>query len=547
MHNVYASDNELVLQPCGEDFSFFFDLIKKHWPENSRPFEPLHRVCDLMRKMQADSFLLENLQTFDELDVELNELKRRCGADTIASASRCTFFRRLPEELDWRSLTNNDILGYVVIIKVTCPDSTIRNYVLEAVIRNPERSLQGDIASHLGVPNYYLHCCKDFQTTIGTDSDPDKHRDFSIKGTFFCQQNDLTHVCAHAALRMAVNSCRRYKGDKVTSARINQILGITHKGTSVVGKYGPEKKSKGVKLSKITEVAQVLDFEVRRGHFDNHPMIDYAEFIYPFVESGLPVILEITNAAMGLDGGHVVTILGHTRNSDRWAPPAKVGYRDYPITEYTSAAGWIDHYLASDDNYGMNLALSTESLRSTISPKYNPTLRAADALALIPKGVNVDGYVVEAFAARAIKIKFAAKLSSNRWLETLLCERLVCRTLLQDKRPYIDWLLACKDSDKQSLDPSIRVAIDYALPDSFWVTEITVPHLMTGNKRKLGDIVARAETTEDELKSGEAFVFAWLPGYAWLAPGLKQKYIWPLVGHVNILRGEGGHESVLEW
>jgi hypothetical protein len=65
-------------------------------------------------------------------------------------------------------------------------------------------------------------------TTIGT---PKENRELGLDGTFFCQQNQVNHCCAHAALRMVLNtsgqllqSSGTLAHTKVTNELLNQAL-----------------------------------------------------------------------------------------------------------------------------------------------------------------------------------------------------------------------------------------------------------------------------------------------------------------------------------
>ena len=253
-----------------------------------------------MRKMGVASLLREELTLSDELNEERDAYAIRIdsGITADARAVRFTFFRKMPTSGEWKELGNEDIMGYAVILTLTAKGST-RSYVYEAVVRPPSLYIEGKWRT---VSNYYVHCSKVFETTIGTTS---SQKQFKFPGTFFCQQNGLTHVCAHAALRIALNNWPTYIGNKITSKIINDALDIDH----TAGKQIPDG---GLSAPDMRGVVQKLGHQVFTAEFITNPGIDYDEFVYPLIESSCPVVLGIVKP----DIAHVVAVLGHTLNSD---------------------------------------------------------------------------------------------------------------------------------------------------------------------------------------------------------------------------------------
>src|SRR5437899_2939500 len=214
MKDTFASAEPRVID-CRPGFSLFFDLIRQEC--NDLGHLPLHRICSLMRKMGVQSFTREDLAPNQEIQEEQQSAQVRTNGGAIGlSATRFTFFRHLPAQMDWRDLTGKECLGYAVLLTLTLPDNSKRCYILESVVRVPSIWLpaaNGAIEPR-DVTNYYVHSCKQFETVVGTSA---QHFTFEVTGSFFCQQNDLTHVCAHAALRTGINSSPSYNGTKLTN------------------------------------------------------------------------------------------------------------------------------------------------------------------------------------------------------------------------------------------------------------------------------------------------------------------------------------------
>lgn len=533
--------DEPKVSDCRPSFSFFFDLIRKEC--NGLSPAPLHRICTLMRKMGVQCFVREELTPNAEILEEQTAAAARTGGAVTVKAIRLTFFRELPSTDDWRALAGKEILGYAVLLAMGLPDGTTRHFILESVIRIPSLWIPDGAGGNLvrNVTNSYVHCCREFETVIGSQNEAIP---FRLTGSFFCQQNDLTHVCAHAALRMGINSSAAFNGAKLTNSRINQLLGLDHSTGKRVGKFGVDKSSVGLGTEQIVEVVKQMGWQAHVADFVSNPAIDYEDFIYPLVESGCPTILGIHNP----NTAHVLAVLGHTLNSDRWTPEARHGYGAFPISPYISTSAWADHFIVSDDNFGMYVTLPTDSIRNVLVPKHNPNLHAALAIGLAPDNVNVTGYFVEQRAASLATqlISLTNPTSANRWFGLLkeTGQKLVCRTLLSSKSAYVDAMKSIEDDQHRKITATEVNLLESSLPERFWVTEVTVPNLYSGNKRKLGDVITLSTVTQQQFVSGAIFPLCWLPGTVWTASAANH---WPLFGHVPLLRGASETGRTLEW
>lgn len=505
-----------------------------------------------MRKMRAQWVVREDLAPDQELLDEQEAVMIRTGGSVELKAVRLTFFRDALEQASWREL--NEPLGYVVLVGMKLPNSSRVCFILESVIRVPTIWMQESANGCRCEPvtNYYVHCCREFETVVGTAAE---HRRFKVVGSFFCQQNDLTHVCAHAALRMGINSSPAHVGAKLTNRRINELLDIDHKAKHVgkydaqPGKHGTQPQSKGLTTEQIVRVVREMGWEAQVAEFNSNPAIDYEDYIYPVMESGCPVILGIH----GQSTAHVLAVLGHTLNSDRWSPEARHGYGAFPIAPYISTSAWADHFIVSDDNFGMYVTVPTESIRNILVPKFNPNLHASLAIGLVPKGVTTAGYAVEQSAASVATklIELIDPTPANRWLKLLKEpeQKIVCRTLLVEKASYIKSMKEAEDEQKRRLTDAELSLLEGLVPERAWLTELSVPNLYTGNKRKLGDIVTIASAPEEQfLKGNNVRPLCWLPGFLLTTqPGSQVSQGWSLFGHVPLFRGACQAPRTLEW
>jgi hypothetical protein len=534
MEDAFAVQEE-SLQSCESPMSFF-KLIESVWEGNND--QPLHRFCSLMRKMKARSYVQEYLILNQELQDEKYMLDKYFGTSVNLEATRLTFFCHITESKKWsdENLTGDHILGYAIIVKIHLPDGTIQTHLLEAVVRPPSVVFPSDGGKSYfiePITNYYLHNAKPFKTCLGTK---DNYRPFTIYGAFFTQQNKLTSVCAHACLRMALNSTPFITRTKLTNKEINDIL-----------KIPDYKVQDGVlTLEQIQNVIKYIGYNFHGASFSENTMVEYDQFMYPSLESCFPTILGIDWWDHKQDKmvGHVVTVLGHTINSDRWEPEAEIGYGGASLKPYISSAEWCDHYIISDDNYGMYSTLPTDAIRHVKLPKkkaIKPSRHVCMAISIVPDKVSLTGYAAEQFSIYKADqlVNNVAFQTSNKWHDRLKGKNLVCRTLLQTKNEYLTSIYQHTSNFTQAQQECLN-----SLPDRIWVSEISLPNIYTANKHKLGDVVLRTDMTGEEYLAGKSLAMAWFPGFIQLGNQLNIE-TWDIKTHVPLIRH--AEDSILEW
>lgn len=533
MRDAFAIKVE-KLQLCDPQSVSFFDLIESIWKTPNK--QPFHRFCTLMRKMNARSYVREDLVLNQELLDEREMLRIHLKSDVDLKAERLTFFASVPESLRWKSLKklpDIHLLGYAIIVKVIQPGQSdpMVTYMLEAVVRpssvvallpNKEIFIES-------ITNYYLHNSKSFQTILGTRK---YVRIFTLKGSFFTQQNSLTSVCAHAALRIAVNSSSMLDVPKLTNKAINDILKIR--------KYNP---GVGLNQKQMEKVVRKLGLHFHSANFLENTAVEYDHFMYPSLESGFPTILgmERWDDQQHKLVGHVVTVLGHTMNSDRWEPEARRGYGSYPLKVYIPTAEWCCHYIISDDNYGIHSTLPSDAIRNFIVPTKNPNHHVTMAISIVPKEVALPGYFAEQLAiSKAYLLINSVRLTTPcKWHDRMKGANIVCRTSLARKNDYINFIRKCNKNLTQEQDDHLN-----GLPEYLWISEMSLPNIFTGNKHKLGDVVIRANANRREHRQGKSLALAWFPGFIQLGHALNIKP-WGIDTHVPLLRSSD--PPLLEW
>ncbi len=460
---------------CEPPFSFFFDLVGTHWKSTSSNPITLHRICTLSRKQGASYVVIESALTRADVREEIDFLDNQLGGGGAAEAVTIAFFscRTNPAE-NIETVLPSSLLAHVVLINYRAPGITefTNSYIYEAIVAIPAyRDSNGGINQLL---NNFICADSEFRRSV-------RRREFSLRGIYYAQQNGVTHVCAHACLRMALNSIG-VCNPPISSAMINNTLNI-------VPPFA------GLSLGQMQTVIDGID-GVRASivNCKDLPFSNFLTILAAIVESGHVALLVFrTDDASGESGqqniDHVVTIFGHTRNSDEWHPEAIPAYSGPPSTPYYPSSFWIDHFLIHDDNLGPYFAFSSRAL------EFDPKVKATWIVALHPIWPATRPDYAEAAAAALLAnlLPSLAPLGSGRWFEMMTRKQLryVLRTILIERERYLEHLRdsRCHDSTVLS-DEEVSLLAD--LPEMFWMVELSLPQLYAGNRSKLGDVLIDA-------------------------------------------------------
>jgi hypothetical protein len=303
-------------------------------------------------------------------------------------------------------------------------------------------------------------------------------RDFSLRGIYYAQQNRTTHVCAHACLRMALNSVVE-STNLVTNAEINRTLGI-------------QPPFRGLSLGQMKAVIDGTG-RVTASIVDCNGLAhsNFMTILAAIVESGHVALLVFKTGNSeeteeeNID--HVVTIFGHTLNSDEWHPEAIPAYSGPPSTPYYPSSFWIDHLLIHDDNLGPYFAFSSRAL------ELDERVTATWIVALHPIWPATRPDYAEAAAATLLAnlLPSLAPLGQGRWFELMTRKQLcyVLRTVLIERERYAEHLGTSSSHDNTRLTSEEISLLCNDLPDWFWMVEVSLPQLYSGNRSKLGDVL----------------------------------------------------------
>ena len=446
---------------CSPPFSFYQGLISRYWAggPSEESGAPIHRICTLARKMGARSIVVEDILGRADVVEEIGHLEACSRVDDgDVTACAITFLGsgvRAGGDAD--AVPTANVIGQVAII--TFPMSAApRSYVYEAIMRLP-----GKRGGSEQLLNNHVPVRGDLEVAFGGTT-------HSIVASYFCQQNGVSSICPHSAVRTLVRTLTSHK--------------VSVPGLNALWAYDPDAR----KVTTVQVEEALREFDLRSISYD--PLKSPAG-----LDEGwdLPALLADSGSASLLvlsDGAtdHVIPVLGHTINSDEWHP---IGAQLHKQGEDTvSSSGlWTDHLVMHDDMLGPYYCLSKAGLLPRRETKLKPRL----TIAILPRGVLVSPTQAEDFARQILGLLIAEVEATGfgvgRWWRHLaeLRERRVFRTTLIDRAAYLATL---PDGPQTDLRKGQLAA---TLPERMWMAEVSVPNVFLANRAKLGEILVSME------------------------------------------------------
>jgi hypothetical protein len=550
---------------CVRPYSFYHEFIKTYWAggPSQETAAPIHRLCTLARKMSVRSFVIEN--GFERRDV-INEIKhleefskaRHDGATDgrEVKAVTITFLTSdRPTDKDVGKIDPRQVIGQVVIITfpVWNPDRSVveeRSYIYEAVFRLPskapeERSAEdveqsGDpakIRDFEQLLNNYVPVSRELEIFV-------RERRVSFRASYFCQQNGVTSICGHCAVRTLV----RIVADKrVTVPQLNTFW-----------EYADNEEVR------IDDVERALkrfgQLSVKKYRLDKRPIPGGSEeddvecspdeiwdTLSRMADSAVASLLVLSSGRLEPDPDHVVPVLGHTFNSDEWHPLGRDLHRNGQNSCATSTL-WVDHIVVHDDMLGPYYCLSrgglfpgnprllsTAAVRALMPEDIKltanqakfiarrlapgdpskPVLTPRQLLAVLPKHITRTPIDAEDYAQRMMgyvekQIEEWGQATGTWWDYFGKCfERRVLRTTLVGKDQYIENILGYEDENDdrhayQLSEEQVQAskALADVLPAEFWLAEVTLPNLLLANRAKLGELLVAPSDKSGTSRAG---------------------------------------------
>ena len=467
--------------------------------------------------------VVESLGNPDDLREENEDLKQHSSDFAGSTAQRLSFFKKkFSTKRGLASAKDRDFIGYA-ILKADSALSFGRSGVIRRVYESVMASSRHD--------NNFIRGSQDWPCRVDG-------RQFKVNGYLYAQQNGVTNICAHVALRTA--AARFHPAGDMSYREMNQLLGFDQ----------VNKKTEGLDLQQMVKVLEAAGATCFQADYSqaNVNAPPFQKYLYGSIESGYPAIIIFGTTAA--DGSlHAIPIFGHTFNQDTWVPNAEDSYfKVGEGTKYIPSESWLSMFVAHDDNWGSNYCIPRHYLQpwQTEEPTPTPTPvpptnpvnpnpdengmenfvpSVAHIISTMPKGVKLNPLRAEVIGADFLfTILPQLPAENNPWAQRLLRyankNQLVLRPYLLDPAEYTTHLAKIKDWHYKSIRSDLVSALKTNLTkERLWMIELSVPELFSANLRKVGEVLVRAEILPTEDRDFGSFVLARLPGYFALFDG----------------------------
>ena len=502
-----------------------FDFVENRFGD----IWPLRRILSQVRMHGGETIVIERLQDAADLAEEDADLQQLCPAYDPANgdAWRLSFFRGTVRNI--RSLSKispRRFLGYAIVKHYVVPPT-----VLVCPRGRDEFCVYESVVAASRHENNYIRGGPTWTCRVAG-------REMRIDGYLYAQQNGITNSCAHVAVRTAAT---RFLGADLSYRKMNQWVHEFRTAASIP----PKNPGDGLSNDEICHILRRVGAETFVGDYTGAttPTVPYERYLYGAIESGFPAILFFETEKQdksGEVGCHTVPVFGHTFNEDAWVPDANLFY--FPMRKATKALSsgtWLSMFVGHDDNAGSNYCIPQnyiEPIRMCTDGQSNRFRckqqqgGVAYAIGTLPNEIKVDPIEAEAIGADYLlailkQVPGTFKGWTERWQKRLegyhASQLLVLRTILLKGAQYATHLGAVhgwagKPFPKRLLDAFAPVAADW-----FWMVELSVPELFSANRRKIGEILIRADTAAGTQRDFKNFVCARLPGCFVLIESVK--------------------------
>lgn len=501
-----APSNMLRVVPISRPFSNFTFAEETF---RSPSFPPLRRIMTQTRLRGATTMVVETLLPAADLVEENEDIAKRIPEFTNSRVMRLSFFSKpFKTSRGLRGVVSEDFLGYAIVKEdvLSAGQRSLRIY--ESVVR-PSRH-----------QNNYIHGVQNWTCHVGGQP-------LEIAGYLYAQQNNLTNVCAHVALRTA--AARFHPDGDMTYREMNQIVGIDHVKRKVGGGCGLNAKDMVAILEAAGARCFIGDFAIDPA---KRPEVPFQKYLYGSIESGFPAI--VCFATADATSNHAIPVFGHTFNEDTWVPNAELSYfKVGPGTKYIPSESWLNMYLIHDDNWGSNYCVPRPYLRvrhwcSQLSGKAEPCPTEAECVRVVigtvPKKVTCDPIRAEVIGADYLFALWPQMpQTQGEWGKRLQTHaknnKLVLRPLLISGQQYVDHLERVRDWRMNRIARRYLDVLRLGLKEMVWMIEMSVPELFQGNKRKIAEVLLWAERPADNSRTFTSFAIARLPEHFALYDG----------------------------
>lgn len=493
-----AANKRYEIIPINRPFSFF-DFVER----NFSGLASLRRTLSQVRLLGGKTMVMEEIDKANDLDEEDNDIRKRYPNFNKSTTFRLSFFTKgFSTKRGLSTAGNGEFIGYAIVKSDDLPSQGKRPRIYESVIKPSQR------------PNNYVHGAQNWSCCVMGNK-------FEVSGYLYAQQNDNTNVCAHVAIRTVV--ARYHKNGDMSYREMNNLVGIDHVKRKVGGADGGGLNTR--EMVKILEAAGARCFMGDYLTINGAPA-PFQKYLYGSIESGFPAIVCFKTTE---DDFHAIPIFGHTFNEDTWVPNAEFSYfRVGSGTRYIPSESWLSMFIAHDDNWGSNFCIPRRYLqpkRICKEPGKAPELcrmeqgGVAYVISTVPKEIKMSPIRAEVIGADYLFTILPQMPSVQEiWGERLkyYTERdmLILRPIIASGNSYANHLKEARDWNGNPINPGmIKVLKNHFANRLYWLIELSLPELFSSNRRKVGEVLIRADIEPGVERDFESFVMARLPGH----------------------------------
>ena len=389
------------------------------------------------------------------------------------------------------------------------------DFVYEAVVKIPVVKIGKEWQP---LVNNYVHIAEDVSIVVAG-------RRFTVRGSYFCQRDEIDCCCSQASVRMAIFHVP-IDLDILPYREMYKIVEEIRQTDPKYKKHSLAPRD-GFCLKELEGLlaSQGVKALTYNRSWKIHRDTDPYEYAYLLVESGIPTLIAFSprfGHGRKPKLAHLIPVIGHTMNTDEWLPIAHSLYRKFEghyLTNrrhrYISSASWVSHLIVHDDSMGPYHCLGERDL---IETRHDGRQKEASlwsrimyVIGLVP---SLAGFTISPHHAQNLAVDFFY----NLWKEMLddvkgpwkkrfeqrpFDEKtLVVRTQSVRWNEYVGELQDAIDHEgnPSRLSKKGRRKLEEVLPEIFWMMEFSIPEIFSVNRAKFGEVLLKFNPTDRELK-----------------------------------------------
>jgi hypothetical protein len=308
---------------------------------------------------------------------------------------------------------------------------------------------------------------------------------------------------------------------------MNSLVGIDHIKKKAGGEGGD-----GLTPQEMVTILEKAGATCFVGDFTIPNPVPFQKYVYGSVESGFPAIVMFGTTDTPVSY-HVVPAFGHTFSEDTWVHKADSSYFRIGLDMvYIPSESWVSMYLAHDDNWGSNFCIPRRYLHvrpycDKASSKAKVCQMESECVVYVigtaPKEVKLSPIRAEVIGFEYL-LTILQNLPDNadpwckRLYDYVLDQQVVIRPLLIESSEYPEHLKKLHDWDGNPISGDSVLELENLMgkgkfEEKLWMIEISIPELFSANRRKVAEIILRAEVAAGAKRDFSSFVIARFPGY----------------------------------